>query len=172
MCEKEAWFFGYGSLIFDPEYNNRKLKDWCEQPIDGQIERGIEFLHTSKSRGGAPTLCFDGSNRITKGRCWRAIGDKNIKNAKNYLKAREVKISIIEITLFNGRKVKAYCGDTCPDLKGKSAKEIAKQALESENKASKGRGGVEYIKKCKCFRITTPMMNEILQEIDNAKEGK
>jgi cation transport regulator ChaC len=35
MCEKEAWFFGYGSLIFDPEYKCQKLEDWCEQPIDG-----------------------------------------------------------------------------------------------------------------------------------------
>ena len=114
-------------------------------------------------------MCFDGSKRITKGKCWRAVGDKNIKNAKNYLKARECKISIIEVTLSDGRKVKAYCGDTCPDLKGKSAKEIAKQALESENKACKGRGGVTYIKKCKCFGIMTPMINEILQEIDNIR---
>jgi hypothetical protein len=170
MCEKEAWFFGYGSLIFDPEYKCQKLKDWCEQPIDGQIERGIEFLHTSKSRGGAPTLCFDGSKRITKGKCWRAVGDENIKRAKDYLIKREGKIKCIEVTLFDGRKVKAYCGYNDPDLKGKSAKEIAKQALESENKACKGRGGVTYIKNCRCFKITTPMINEILQEIDNVRE--
>ena len=55
MGDDEVWIFGYGSLIFEPE----RLEELCEPPIDGHIEQGIEFLHISKSRGCAPTLCFE-----------------------------------------------------------------------------------------------------------------
>lgn len=85
---KEMWYFGYGSLIFDPLYKGSKLENWCETSIDGFINFGIEFLHSSKNRGGAPTLCFNGAGK-TKGKCWRAIGEENIKNAECYLRNRE-----------------------------------------------------------------------------------
>jgi hypothetical protein len=62
-------------LIFDPVYKSQKLKDWCEPPIDGEIEEGIEFLHSSCTRGGAPTLCFDVTKRKTGGKCWRVVGN-------------------------------------------------------------------------------------------------
>jgi hypothetical protein len=172
MSKNEAWFFGYGSLIFEPEFKGQKLEDWCENAVDGQIEKGIEFLHTSKSRDNAPTLCFDGSQRITKGKCWRAVGQINIDNAKSYLKRREGKITTIEVNLFDRRKVIAYCGNTFADLKVKSPAEIATQAVKSEQKAPQGRGGITYIKRCKKIGLTTPMMAEILAEIDKLTRGE
>ena len=162
----EEWYFGYGSLIYDPVYKGHKLEEWCEPPIDGEIESGMEFLHTSKSRGEAPTLCFDGTKRITKGKCWRAEGKERIDAARKYLENREGKITKIEVKMSDGRIVQAYCGNTSPDLKGKTVEEIAARAIESEKKATAGRGGVIYIRKCKEFGIITPMLEELLRIID------
>jgi len=166
MNKKEAWFFGYGSLIFEPIINGRELEKWCEPPIEGYIEKGIDFLHTSISRKNAPTLCFDGTGRITKGKCWRAVGQANINAALKYLNDREGKVTNIEVILYDRRKVTAYCGNTEPDLQGKTTQEIAKQAVESENKSFQNRGGVSYIRNCKSIGINTPMIDNLLQEID------
>jgi cation transport regulator ChaC len=166
MHEEEEWFFGYGSLIFDPILNGERLEDWCDSPLNGQIKEGIEFLHTSrKRRSNAPTLCFDGTERVINGKCWRAVGRVNIDRAKAYLRKREGTMVYVNVVLSSGRKVKALCGNTLSDLKGKTAKEIAKQAIESEKNANSGMGGVTYIKNCKKFGIKTPMLDEILQEI-------
>lgn len=173
MKETEVWIFGYGSLIFDPEYQGKKLSDYCDPPINGTIEEGVEFLHTSKSRGRAPTLSFDGTKRTTRGKCWRVIGESNIKSAIEYLRRREGKIrSSIKVILSDGRIINAYCGDTSPDLKGRSPAEIAKQAIKSEREAPQGRGGITYIKRCEKIGLTTPMMVEILAEIDKLTRGE
>jgi hypothetical protein len=173
MKETEIWIFGYGSLIFDPEYKGKKLSDYCDPPIDGTVEEGVEFLHTSKSRGRAPTLCFDGTKRLTRGKCWRAVGESNIKSARGYLRRREGEIkSDIKVILSDGRTVPAYCGNTFPDLKGKSPVEIAKQAVKSEQAAPQGRGGITYIKRCEEIGLTTPMMAEILAEIYKLTRGE
>lgn len=173
MSRDEVWIFGYGSLIFDPEYNGQKLEDFCEPPIDGVIEEGIEFWHTSKSRGGAPTLCFDGTKRRTKGKCWKAVGVLKTKAAIDYLRKREGKIrDDLKVTLADGRTVEAYCGDTFPDLKGRAVQEIAAIAVQSEKEASSGRGGVTYIEKCKEIGITTPMTEVIINEIEKLTRGE
>lgn len=170
MCKTEAWFFGYGSLIFEPEYKGRELTDWCEPPIDGTINKGIEFWHTSKTRGGAPTLCFDGTARLTKGKCWRTVGKRNTEEAKRYLESREGKIKNVEVSLVDGGKVIAYCGDTAPDLKGKSAEELAQLAIESE-RICPDRGGIAYITKCKKIGVVTPLIDEILKHIKEVKNA-
>ena len=144
--KKEEWFFGYGSLIFNPVYKGQKLEDWCEPPVDGSIDKGIEFLHPSLTRGGAPTLCFDGTKRKILGKVWRALGEENIKGALLYMRKREGKITEIKVKLANDGTVSAWSGDTSSNLKGKSPKEIAKLAVESEWKVG-SRGGVSYIKK-------------------------
>jgi len=170
MSSSEIWIFGYGSLIFEPEYNGQSLAEFCEPAIGGFIEKGIEFWHTSKSRCGAPTLCFDGTLRKTEVKCWRVVG--NLKIAIDYLIKREGKIGKCKVTLPDKKIVEAYCGDTCPDLKGKSPQEIAALAVQSEKKAPPGRGGVTYIRKCKEIGVTTPMMEEILKEIDKLTRGE
>lgn len=166
----EIWIFGYGSLIFEPEYKGKSLANFCEPPIDGVIKKGIEFWHTSKTRGGAPTLCFDGTKRVTKGKCWRVV--KEPKSAIAYLIKREGKIRRCKVSLENNRIVEAYCGDTYPDLKGKLPQEIAELAAKSEKKAQKDRGGITYIKNCKRVGVITPLMEEILNEIDKLTRGE
>ena len=71
--------------MFAPVHSGKKLDDWCESGVDREIKEGMEFLHPGSTRGGAPTLCFDGSKRKTKGNCWRARGRFNIEAAKTYM---------------------------------------------------------------------------------------
>lgn len=106
----QAWFIGYGSLIFEPCHKGKRLDDWSQSAVDGRINEGVEFLHPSSARSGAPTLTFDGTARWVPVKCWPVVGPDNIREAKKFMKDREGSLRRIDVVLNDGRRITGLCG--------------------------------------------------------------